>query len=177
MREFCYDYQMTTVSKDAFLFGGKGDPLSNFAFCDIEVDCPFCSKTTVSKTIEHAFQAGKATTCEDWHLIMNLKGPSQARAKGKKILLRSDWDQGKPKTKEVLMLDLLQKKFAKEPFRQMLLDIKQPVLIENAPWDGYWGAGKNGKGLNMLGRLMMMVRADLLEKPIELPAQTEFVVR
>lgn len=35
------------------------------------------------------------------------------------------------------------------------------VLTEDAPMDRYWGAGKDGGGLNKLGKLLMQVRGEL----------------
>jgi predicted NAD-dependent protein-ADP-ribosyltransferase YbiA (DUF1768 family) len=37
-------------------------------------------------------------------------------------------------------------------------------LIMNAPSDYYWGCGADGSGKNMLGRILMEVRAILRER-------------
>ena len=36
------------------------------------------------------------------------------------------------------------------------------MLVENAPNDYYWGCGKDGSGKNMLGQLLMKLRAEIL---------------
>jgi ribA/ribD-fused uncharacterized protein len=46
--------------------------------------------------------------------------------------------------------------------KQILLETKNAQLIENSPWDSYWGNGKDGKGKNMLGKTLMKVREDIL---------------
>jgi predicted NAD-dependent protein-ADP-ribosyltransferase YbiA (DUF1768 family) len=33
--------------------------------------------------------------------------------------------------------------------------------VENAPGDYYWGIGKNGTGLNKLGKILVSVREQL----------------
>jgi predicted NAD-dependent protein-ADP-ribosyltransferase YbiA (DUF1768 family) len=35
-------------------------------------------------------------------------------------------------------------------------------LREKALWDGYWGTGRNGKGLNKMGKILEFIR-DMLE--------------
>jgi N-glycosidase YbiA len=159
----------------------KGDPFSNFAYCDIAVRCPFCNAAITAKTVEHAFQAAKATSCRDYHYVVFAPGPSMARDLGKQIRLRSDWEQRAPQgnlsVKATIMLDLLRQKYAQEPFKQLLLDTDFCIIIENAPWDKNWGAGKNGRGTNALGRLLMVVRSELRGCPIPVPPQTPFVKR
>jgi N-glycosidase YbiA len=35
-------------------------------------------------------------------------------------------------------------------------------IIENSPWDSYWGCGPNGNGKNMTGKILMEVRDQLM---------------
>lgn len=54
------------------------------------------------------------------------------------------------------------KKFqAHADLRATLLDTGDEELVENAPGDYYWGCGADGSGKNMLGRILMEVRAAL----------------
>lgn len=53
----------------------------------------------------------------------------------------------------------------------LLISTGDSVLIEYAPWDEYWGAGKHGYGLNMLGKILMAVRQDVISGHIN----TEFL--
>lgn len=147
------------------LFGRAGDPLSNFARSPLHLACPYCQAPQAAFTVEHGFQAAKATRCEDWHHLIAADGPKEARARGRQITLRPDWDSAHPTSgltvKATVMLALVGEKFRHEPFRSLLLGTGTRVLIEDAPWDGYWGPGADGHGRNALGRLLMKVREDL----------------
>lgn len=37
-------------------------------------------------------------------------------------------------------------------------------LIENSPYDSYWGTGPDGNGQNKLGKLWMQIRTELTQK-------------
>ena len=45
----------------------------------------------------------------------------------------------------------------------MLLSTGKAALIENSPWDSFWGCGKKKDGLNHLGRILERVRDALKE--------------
>lgn len=60
--------------------------------------------------------------------------------------------------------------------KELLLQTEQRVIVENAgKHDAWWGAGADGTGQNMLGRVLMYVRSILqdaedktfLEKAVE----------
>ena len=40
------------------------------------------------------------------------------------------------------------------------------AIVEASPHDAYWGGGRDGKGSNHLGRLLMELRADLSRKGV-----------
>lgn len=64
------------------------------------------------------------------------------------------------------MLWVLQSKFrADKHCREVLLSTGDRPLIEASPIDDFWGEGKNGRGENHLGRLLMVVRDELRQKP------------
>jgi ribA/ribD-fused uncharacterized protein len=70
--------------------------------------------------------------------------------------------------KEQVMMHALRAKFAQDPLKTLLLNTDNAYLIEYSPYDTYWGwyPGKldpmTGKeGLNMLGKMLMHVRAEL----------------
>ena len=44
----------------------------------------------------------------------------------------------------------------------MLIKTGDRKLVEHSPRDSYWGDGPDGKGLNMLGKLLMRVREWLI---------------
>lgn len=119
-------------------------------------------------TIEHAFQAGKSTEHFFRKIISSLPANKAGLAKkrGRAIKLREDWD----KVKISLMHDLLCQKFKEEPFKSKLLNTRAFTLIEGNYWhDNIWGnctcrKCKDIQGQNWLGRLLMEVRSELIEK-------------
>jgi N-glycosidase YbiA len=60
------------------------------------------------------------------------------------------------------MREALRSKFrAHAELRAELLATGDEKLVENAPGDYYWGCGADGSGKNMLGRILMELRAEL----------------
>ena len=47
--------------------------------------------------------------------------------------------------------------------RKLLLSKGETPIMENAPWDPYWGCGIDGTGLNKLGNILMNVRSESQE--------------
>ena len=45
--------------------------------------------------------------------------------------------------------------------KELLLSTGDAVLVERTWRDAFWGDGGNGKGKNMLGRVLMEVRSEL----------------
>ena len=61
------------------------------------------------------------------------------------------------------MYKALKCKFTTYPYlRSMLLSSAGSVLVEASPHDLFWGGGRDGEGLNYLGRLLMQLRSELL---------------
>jgi len=75
--------------------------------------------------------------------------------------LRDDWEQVKD---DVMRRAVLKKFETHEAARELLLSTDDQDIVENAPGDCYWGIGKDGSGKNMLGKILMEVRATLREK-------------
>jgi len=98
-------------------------------------------------TVEHAYQAAKSLSAED-HLRIRLEpSPGNAKALGRQIRIRSDWER----IKLSVMNLLLHMKFADPRLSQQLLDTGDAVLIEYNTWgDTYWGICQ-GTGENHLG--------------------------
>lgn len=113
-------------------------------------------------TVEHAFQAAKSTS-PFFHRELSELDSSQAglaKRRGRKVVLRSDWDM----VKISVMRKLLMQKFLLNPFKQKLLSTGDAHIIEGNYWhDNYWGdcfckSCKNLEGSNVLGKLIMKVR-------------------
>ncbi len=111
--------------------------------------------------MEHYFQAMKFIGTEQFEKIHNSGSPKQAKALGQSraVPIRKDWDS----VKEEVMLTGLRAKF-KDPFlKELLLSTGKKTLVENSPYDKYWGIGPNRKGKNRLGVLLMQLRDELKE--------------
>lgn len=73
--------------------------------------------------------------------------------------VRSDWDS----IKIEVMYSALKCKFSIYPhLNSMLLSTAGSVLVEASPHDLFWGGGRDGEGLNYLGRLLMRLRSEFL---------------
>ena len=73
--------------------------------------------------------------------------------------VRSDWDS----VKIDVMYRALKCKFSIYPhLNSMLLSTAGSVLVEASPHDLFWGGGRDGEGLNYLGRLLMQLRSEFL---------------
>ncbi len=113
-------------------------------------------------SVEHAYQAQKT-----WKLTerkpFTSKGlyswsAAKAKRKGRKLVLRDDWEH----VKQSIMLDLLRKKFQHVGYRASLKATSPCQLEEgNNHGDTYWGT-VDGVGENHLGKLLMQVRHEIL---------------
>lgn len=112
------------------------------------------------KTVEHAYQAAKSLDKDERLKVRNAKTAAESKKLGQKVTLRKDWDN----VKLDIMLSLLREKFAIPELRQLLLDTGDAELIEGNWWgDTFYGVCK-GKGLNHLGRMLMLVRNEVRGK-------------
>ena len=138
----------------AIKFWGANNPngyMSNF----------FQSKFTIEgvtyPTVEHYFQSMKFKGTEFESYIANLKTPKETAQEGKRrdLPLRKDWES----IKEDIMYTGIKEKFTQNStLRSQLLNTGNNELIENSPYDYYWGIGKNGSVKNRLGILLMKLR-------------------
>ena len=112
-------------------------------------------------TVEHYFQAQKFAgdeLAEYRERIRTSGSPKHAKSLGRtqKYAIRRDWDG----VRDEVMLYALRQKFRHPKLREVLLSTKKRELIENSPFDAYWGIGKHGSGKNRLGKLLMQVREE-----------------
>lgn len=121
---------------------------------------PFTLTDLWYPTAEHAFQAAKFAGLPQFERIRRLRGGKDVarQARECRSLVRSDWDE----VKEDVMRQVLVAKFAAHESLRALLSTTGDEPIEFAsPMDAYWGTGRDGSGLNRMGRLLEVVR-DLL---------------
>lgn len=118
------------------------------------------------KTVEHYFQAHKFTEDGPWfNHIRDLSTAKAAAAVGRMKSsdhpdfekIRKDWES----VKEFIMMDALTLKFnSSKPLQDLLLSTGTQVIVEDSPFDYYWGIGKDGSGKNRLGKLLMQLREE-----------------
>lgn len=139
-------------------FSGQYAFLSNF------YESPFTDKDGLEyKTNEHFFQAQKMANYADKLEVINASNPQLAKFIGRGRPMRRDWE----KTKPLIMLYGLRKKFAIPELREKLLATGDEVLVEGNTWhDCEWGyctcpKCKDRKKYNMLGKLLMKVREEI----------------
>lgn len=115
-------------------------------------------------TVEHAYQACKASKLADQQRIVACATPGQAKRLGSKIQMRQNWDSQKLD----IMTRLVTMKFTLHRHLAMkLIDTGDEQLIEGNRWhDLYWGKcycdRHQGEGENHLGLILMMTRAQLV---------------
>lgn len=137
-------------------FSGEFEFLSNFFPVDVYHEGILYHST------EAAFQAAKTLDVSMKQRIANAETPGQAKRLGRQVVLRIDWEEYKDK----VMLDLLRKKFARgTDLAKRLNATGEAILIEGTTWhDQYWGVCTcpkcGGKGRNILGQLLMIVRTE-----------------
>ena len=147
------------MAKEIYFFGkdDKYYELSNFA------GFGFALRGHHWRTMEHYFQAMKFEGTLQFEKIRNSGSPKQAKDLGQSraVAIRGDWDA----VKEDVMYAGLKAKFDNAELKALLLGTGKKILIENSPYDSYWGIGPNGKGKNRLGVLLMQLRKELDTAP------------
>jgi len=131
---------------------GQFSFLSNFYPCSINyegIEYP---------SVEHAYQAAKTTSVNSKKWIASLEAPVEAKRKGRLLVVRDDWDT----IKVDVMTHLCVIKFSKDPLKSLLIETF-PMVIQEGNWwgDTFWGVC-NGQGDNILGKILMRVRADII---------------
>lgn len=118
---------------------------------------PICINNVTYPTTEHYFQASKMTNNEDHESIRMSNSPYEAARLGRKLQMRNDWFQ----VRDAFMLEALRYKFHQHTdLFNKLVSTGTSQLVEHTKNDSYWGDGGDGTGHNMLGNLLMVVRAD-----------------
>ena len=111
-------------------------------------------------TAENYYQAQKFTDPELRKAIRKADKPVIAKslADKNKAAIRPDWDA----IKDDVMYRAVRRKFEQHPeLKTMLLATGDEDIIESAPTDTYWGVGRDGTGLNKLGKIIARIRDEL----------------
>jgi ribA/ribD-fused uncharacterized protein len=118
-------------------------------------------------TGEHAFAAMKAGSNRDMMAIQSASSPGQAKALGRSVRLRHNWEV----IKYDAMMAVLRAKFTLDREEgHVLLKTEDALLVEGTYWhDQVWGVALNSRtadpllapGRNWLGTMLMARRAEL----------------
>jgi ribA/ribD-fused uncharacterized protein len=112
-------------------------------------------------TNEHYFQAMKfINSPKDFNDVLNASTPSEAASIGRDRSrpLREDWES----VKDEIMYKVCKVKIESYPdIKELLLSTGSEEIVEDSPYDSYWGWGKDHKGRNQLGKTWMRIRDEL----------------
>lgn len=127
--------------------------LSNFYPCEIQFG------DYVYPTVEHAYQSAKSNDDLWKQYCVQELNPVIIKKESKLVKLVYNWES----IKVNVMWKCINRKYNKEPFKQLLIDTKKELLVEGNNWgDEFWGVNlKTGKGKNVLGKLLMRKRKEL----------------
>lgn len=109
---------------------------------------------------EHYFQAQKFEDPKDRDAVRLAKTPKEAARLGRdrRRKIRRDWES----VKVSVMREAVEAKFQQHAkARQKLLSTNGSALVERTENDRFWGDGGDGRGQNMLGRILMEIRDKL----------------
>lgn len=116
-------------------------------------------------TAEHAFQYKKFETSNP-RIAERIKSAQSPWAvyqitRENREFARTDWQDIKLKIMEEIINAKLQQN---DDVREQLIKTGRRTIVENSPWDSFWGAGSDGKGENHLGKIWMNIREKLNEQ-------------
>lgn len=113
-------------------------------------------------TSEHYFQAQKFVGTEYEEQVRLSSTPMEAANIGRDRSkpLRKDWEEVKD---DIMRRAVFEKFKANQDIQKVLLSTGSEEIIEKTTKDYYWGCGEDGKGRNMLGKILMETR-EILRK-------------
>lgn len=110
---------------------------------------------------EHAYQYGKAKDEVIKNTIRDMPKPVLACILGHGLfpyMVVPNWKE----IRIIRMGYVVRAKFEQHPeLQEKLLETHPMTLIENSKSDNLWGIGRTGKGQNLLGGLLMVVRDEI----------------
>lgn len=145
------------------------DPNLTDADVSVEIDGITCS------TSEHYFQSQKFTKPKTaYKELKKITNPGDLPLKAKAYVTagkfggqKADWHTGESIR---VMLTAVRARFGQhEKLRKILLSTYPKILVEDTgkrtkDWDYTWGAGPEYSGCNRLGKILMTVRQELIDK-------------
>lgn len=133
-------------------FRGEHAWLSNF------YPCPVIFRGFTYRSAEHAYQAAKAQTERDRAYVADAPTAAKAKARGREIGTPENWNA----VKLAIMREIVYAKFCQNAVLAVqLIETADAEIVEGNNWkDTYWGVC-NGVGENLLGKILMELRADI----------------
>ena len=148
-----------TDDGESSLFTSRTDtdsPLSTFVAYSFDLE------GRVWPTVEHYFQGMKFSDLARQEKVRAAATPMEARKLGRKRhkSFRSDWKQ----VRETIMTrGVYIRARTHSELAEALLDTGDQKIVENSNFDYFWGCGRDRRGENAYGRVLMNVRAKLRE--------------
>lgn len=134
-------------------FRGEAFFLSNYSPAEVVLD------GVVYPTTENAFQAAK-TLDKTAREAFQTCSPAKSKELGRIVQLRSDWADIRIELMEYLLLQ----KFSNPILSAKLLATGNAYLEERNYWgDKTWGTDLHGFGDNLLGKMIMKIRDNLIK--------------
>lgn len=154
-----YDYTVDDTDGEVIFF--YGGVFSNFYPSMIIMPHPWRETETVYETVEHWYQANKATNEFDHEFVRTAHDAALSKSRGQKIELVDNWDVDKFD----IMLAGVRQKFKNVFLRRELLNTGERYIAEDSPSDFIWGLWnpRTGRynGMNLLGECLMRVREEI----------------
>ncbi len=144
------------IDADAVLVSMEdaNDPLSTFSKCAFHLD------GADWPSVAHYFHGMQFESAELRERIRTAEHPRAAQkiARRNRRRVRKDWDE----VKEVYMTrGIYTRCRSHEEVAAALLDTTDRRIIETSQYDYYWGCGRDTRGKNAYGKVLMSVRARL----------------
>lgn len=134
-------------------------PLSSYSKFIFELD------SSEWPSVEHYYQGMKFEEGELRELIRSTDHPEKAKklTEANKGRVRKDW----PQVREVMMTRAVYIKCrSHETVAAALLATGDQQIVESSQYDYYWGCGRDGRGRNTFGKVLMAVRDKLIEEKV-----------
>jgi len=132
---------------------------SNFVFSNFSPHTIFY-KGVEYPTVEHAYHSEKFDDEKIKEEIKNAKSPLIALELAKKYKLQRKKNWNKIKIK--VLLELVKEKVNQhDEVKNALLATGVEEIVEDNPNDSFWGVGRDGKGENQMGKILMRIRKEI----------------
>ena len=139
-----------------YFFTPAFSPLENFSAHGVAI------WEKIFPTVEHAFHWKKFSSVAPGIAaeILAARSPHAAKkiADANKAKIPADWINIRV---EIMERILKAKAEQHEDVREALHRTGNRTIVENSPVDDFWGIGPNGKGENMVGKILMKIRDSL----------------